>query len=303
MSGLIPNVSTGSLPRWSLKTFRTNGRLAAWWAVAFAILCPPSAPSLRAHGDVHEAIATFDKAIAESPDRASLYLQRGALHRVHRDWSAAWADFDTAEKLNPALTEVDLARGETLAEAGKTAEAKAALDRFIVREPRNPQGYAVRARLLVRTAEPAAASDDFAEAIRLSQEPGPDLFLERAEAMREAGRLAEAIRGLDEGMQRLGPLITLNQAALDLEERSGRVEAALARIDRALASSAGGDHWLIRKGRLLERLERPLEAREAYATAQRLLEALPPGRRHSAAMSERAVQVRDALRRLEAPGN
>ena len=56
--------------------------------------------------------------IKQNPNDASLYLKRGELHRDHRDWSAALADYDVAIKLDPERIEVELARGKMMFDAG-----------------------------------------------------------------------------------------------------------------------------------------------------------------------------------------
>lgn len=95
---------------------------------------------------MHEALDALGKAIAAAPENAALHLSRGDLHRRHGDWAVAEKDFAQAEKLDPALFGVDLARGQMLADAGRDAGAKAALDRFIARHPGSAPGYLARAR-------------------------------------------------------------------------------------------------------------------------------------------------------------
>lgn len=53
------------------------------WVWLAASLAAPL--SLLAHGDLHERIAALSLAIQASPTNASLFLQRGELHRLHQE--------------------------------------------------------------------------------------------------------------------------------------------------------------------------------------------------------------------------
>src|ERR1051325_10483416 len=72
-----------------------------------------------AHEGLHEQIVAVSAKIRRDPKNASLYLQRGELHRLHRDWTRAAADYDRASRLRPDLTIIDLARGKMLYESGR----------------------------------------------------------------------------------------------------------------------------------------------------------------------------------------
>ena len=48
--------------------------------------------------------------------------------------------------------------------------------------------------------------------------------------MLQPPKLAQAIAGLDEGIQKLGPLVTLTLAAIDLEVARANYDAALQRL-------------------------------------------------------------------------
>lgn len=67
-----------------------------------------------AHEGLHEQIVAVTAKIKLDPKNAALYLQRGELHRLHRDWARAAADYDRASRLQPSLTTIDLARGKLL---------------------------------------------------------------------------------------------------------------------------------------------------------------------------------------------
>lgn len=256
--------------------------------------------SLRpAHEELDLQIARVTKDIEARPDRAELHLKRGELHRLHEDWAAAKADFDRAEKLDPGLAAVDLARGRMWLGIGDPKEARKCLDRVLAREPGRPDALVERARALVRLGQRAAAVEDYTRAVSTPAPSDPEIFLERSQAQSADGRVEEALRGLDEGIRRLGPLVTLQLAAIDLELGAKRTDAALARLDSIAAKSERKDPWLARRGEILREAGRRDEAREAFRGALKAVESLPPFRRQAKATLDLEKRVRAALEAVD----
>jgi tetratricopeptide (TPR) repeat protein len=259
-------------------------------------------PSPWAHPGIDEQIADVTRRIEATPGDATLFMRRGELHRIHRDWNAAAADYARARALDPKLAAVDLCEGSMLLDAGRHREAKKMMDRFLARVPEHSTGHGVRARALARLGRHLEAAADFTRAIELARDdrPGPDYYLERARALAAAGapHLPEAIRGLDEGIQRLGRPVTLELLAIELELELERWDSALARVDRIAEHAARKETWLVRKGEILERASRPALAREAYSATLAAIETLPPSRRRNRAVERLEQQAREALERL-----
>jgi predicted Zn-dependent protease len=184
---------------------------------------------LLAHDGVHEQLERATKRIAAEPRNAALYLHRGELYRLHREWESARADYARAAKLDPSMDLVDFARGRMELEAGRLAEARTALDRFLGRNPGHGEARLTRARTLVQLKKQAESIADYDAAIAHAAQPTPDLYHERAKVLAELGRTADALRGLDEGMSRLGTLVSLQRLAIDVALSAGRYDDALAR--------------------------------------------------------------------------
>ncbi len=273
-----------------------------------AVLVGFTLPRLaRAHAGIAEEMREVNARLATRPGDAALVLRRGELHRILGDYPAARADYERARRLDPDLAAVDLCLGTMLLDAGRPAEALRALDRFLAREPAHAGGFAARGRARLALGDPAAAAQDFTRAINHSRSdapPRPDLYLDRARSLASLGgaRVDEAIRGLDEGIARLGDPVSLELRAIDLEIRRHRVDAALARVDRIAARSPRQEAWLARRGGILDRAGRKVEARAAYARALDAISALPPARRRTRASVRLEAEIAASLARLEAPG-
>ena len=265
---------------------------------AAAVLCVTLlSTTLRAHEGLHEQIVAITAKIKRDPKNASLYLQRGELHRLHHDWSRAAADYDQAERLQPNLTIVDLARGKMLFESRRLRQARLVLDQFLRQQPEHVEGLVTRGRVLARIGARVEAARDFTQALAFAPAPEPELYLERAQVVaRDARHINEALLGLDEGITRLGPIVTFQSFAIDLELRRHNYEAALKRLDLIAAQSERKEMWLVRRGEIFRRAGRIEEARDAFNAALVAIEALPPGSRRSRAVSGLEHRARSGLK-------
>ena len=275
---------------------RFGKKLICTVGVAMCLVLPMS--FAQAHESLPEQIAAVTSKIKRDPKNASLYLQRGELYRLHRNWARAAADYDRVARLRPDLKVVDLVRGKLYFESGKFQRARLALDRFLSRQPDHYEGLITRARVLAKLGARFEAAKDFTGAIAKSSMPEPELYLERAEAIAADGKfIDEALTGLDEGIRRLGPLVTLQMAAIGLELRRQNYDAALARLDLVTDQSERKETWLVRRGEILKLAGREEEAHAAFNDALAAIESLPPERRQSRAVTGLQLRARSAIAR------
>jgi tetratricopeptide (TPR) repeat protein len=246
-------------------------------ALLLAVLALAPVP-LRADEEVDEEIHELTALIAAQPENAELYLERGELYRQVENWQAALSDYDRAQKLDPALHVIDFARGRLYLETGKASQARTALDRFLEKFPSHGEARMMRARALVQLRQPTAAIADYDAAIANFHPPTPDLYHERAKAIAALGpkRELDAIASLDEGISRLGPLVSLQMHAIDLELSSRRFDAAIARLETISNKSKRKEYYLLQKGDILKKAGRHADAKAAWKEAVTRIQALPP---------------------------
>ena len=257
-----------------------------------------------AHLDLDIQIANVGEAIAREPENPGLYLKRGELYRAHGNWSAAEADFLMARKINPQLKGIDFYLGRLKLDEGKPEDAKRFLDRLLATMPEHADALIVRARAEIELGRPDAGTRDFNKALAALEGSGraqPTYYLERAHAFEGMGKVDQALRGLDEGLERLGQPVTLQLYAIELELQQGRHDQALQRLERIAAQSPRKEAWLIRRGEILEQAGRPDDARQAYAGALDAIETLPATRRWNRAVQRLEASAEAALNRLENP--
>ncbi len=246
-------------------------------------------------------ILAVTEELRQKPRDAELYYRRGELYRRHGLLDLAWADLEASQRYGSNRVMLDLSRGLLLSEAKWPVSAKTYLDRFLASEPKHVPGHAARARVFLQLTNQEAAVKDLTSAILYSEDPQPELYVERAQVQGEAGPsgLRDALRGLEEGLKRMGSVITLELHALDLELRLTQTNAALARLDKIVAQSPRKEAWCAKKGDILQNAGRWVEARAAFAEALRHLEKLPASRRNVPALQELATRIRTAQAEIE----
>jgi predicted Zn-dependent protease len=252
---------------------------------------------------MHEQIKQVTDQIAKDPKNAELYLKRGELQRAHQEWDEAQADYDRAITFDPGLFIIDFTRGRMFLEAGWPRSAKVSLDRFLRRQTNHVEALTARARALVKLEQPLDAVQDYTAAIRHAATGRPELYIERAQALAGAGEahFDEALRGLDDGMQKMGTLVTLQLYAIDVELKGRKFDAALERLDKIAAQSPRKETWLARRGEILQQAGRREEARKAYESALQAIGTLPPARRNVPAMVELERRLKAAMGDTGAP--
>lgn len=263
-----------------------------WWGI---LGLPLLASHALAHGPLHEQITNVTTELTLHPDDVALLLRRGELNRLDEQWAAALADLQRARKLAPKNPDPLLSLGRLALDQGKFAEAIAPLNGFLQSQSNHVEGHLLLARALLRTRQEPEAVTHFGRALTVSMEPLPEWFIERSQAQLAQGEahLAEALAGLDEGLAKLGPIPTLQLAAIELELRRRNFDAALQRLDTILTVSERKERWLLRRGEILELAGRPIEATAAYASARAAFEVLP-------LRLQRSLGMLDFRRQLEA---
>lgn len=310
----LPPPSPTSGLHWRSKTRITSGmRFIPVICTALAVTFATS-PAV-AHSDAHVAIEGATATMRRDGESAEALTIRGELHLAADHPKSALRDFDHALKLEPLPAKAEVAAGPSQplrAAVGRVAallrlnghtEAQAETDKLVQLFPNHTEPLLARALVSEQRRRPADAAADLAAAARLSSQPDPDLYQRQAALLMQAHppRSAEAVAALDEGIARLGPIISLQEFAVDIESRAGLHEAALARVEAILASVPASAHqrWLVRRAAILEAAGRGHEAHASYGEAIGLLEDLPPRQRHTSATREITLAAEEGYERTK----
>lgn len=248
--------------------------------------------SLLAHGVTTEQIQRATEMIQREPQNPQWYLRRGELYRLNGNARAALEDYARAEKLAPQLCEVNFLRARLYFDAQAPEMTELLLSQFLQQQPHHTEALLLRAQAYTRLAARQSAIADYNLAIALQAEPKPEHYLARAELQLADKRPADALAGLAEGLEKLGPLVVLQQRALEIEVQSKRWNAALTRLDALMNQSPRRESWLVQRGEILWKAGRRAEAKASFTAARAAIAQLPETLRNTPAM--RSLQVRYA---------
>ena len=238
------------------------------------------------HGDRSEHLARLNAKIEAAPGSLHYRLERAEAHRRLGHYEESLADLDRALALSPGNPQVHYLRGLTHFDRREFVAAEASLRRYVESRPESPSGHTALAETLMQQGRHKEAGEEYSLAIATHPTPTPDHYIARAKAYRAAGVefLDLAAQGLDDAMSSMGPLVTLQRLAIEIELDRGNHTGAIARIDGVLADAPRKETWLVQKGRILASAGKEEDALDAFRLARAALESLPPRLRSSPAM-------------------
>lgn len=155
----------------------------------------------RATGDIAAAIAAADRALAAAPRDVPAITLRGELTRLQYGLAAALPWFDRALAVDPNDVTALLERAATLGELGRMNDMLADTRKALALSPRQPMAYYLQAVL-------AARAHDYALARRLLVKTGGALD-ELPAAMLLDGGLAYQAGNYERAIERLGRLVAM----------------------------------------------------------------------------------------------
>jgi tetratricopeptide (TPR) repeat protein len=170
---------------------------------------------------------------------------------------------------------VDVSRARLLADSGQLDAALTMFGKAIARSPRDGEAFIGRARVLVKLGRRKPAITDYRHGLGLLEKPAPECYLECAQQQAAEGQQAAALRCLDLGVERLGPLVKLQSYAFELELARQHLDSALARLDTIIANASRPETWLAKRGDLLLALGKPALARQSFRAALQAINKLP----------------------------
>jgi tetratricopeptide (TPR) repeat protein len=233
--------------------------------------------------------------IAKQPANAALLLRRAEIHDQRGDLASALADLDLAAALPRGAQPANVAAGEVLYRQQQFAAALERLELALRIDAGDARALRAKGRVLVALRRMDEAAVVQRRLLVVLPSPEPDDYLELAQSLAAGatrpGKHA-ALRVLDQGIARLGPVVSLQGPAMELELELRRWQAALRRVDTLAAASPRKDIWLKRRGEILLQAGRRGPARQAFLAALKALDGLGPELRRTPAIQELAAELR-----------
>lgn len=257
--------------------------------------------NVSAHVGVDESIKMLSKQLNVEPDNPRLYLTRGELHRNHQHWQSAWDDYVRAQHLSPKHDplqfDILFYMGRLKLESGFPAEAMPLLDQVLKKNNKHAPARLNRARTWLALGKPLLALDDMNNFINDTKTPTPGNYLERSAITLTAGieYRDTALKGLDQGIARLGPLVTLIQSAIDIELSLQHYQQAIRRIEQLAPAIQAIPIWQEKRADILLLSGERASACQLYREIQTTLKHLPTHKRSTQAIIELAERLHKRL--------
>ena len=259
--------------------------------VCLTLLAPQYAAG---HPELSVVQTAVDEQLAARPDDPTLLIRQGQLREEAQDWDGALVSFTHALAHGADADIVGAARAHVFLAAGFPRMAKLEYDTLLARRPDAYDLLFERGRVQVALRNVQAADQDFTRAIAAMRAPRPEHIIVHAQAWLAEGNKEAALRALDGGITRVGPLPSLQLTAVDLDIELERYDSALARLDMLLRQTPSNEAWIVRRAEILQRAGRTDESRREFARALQQIEARPLQRR-SKATNELADRLRSQI--------
>ena len=250
----------------SLRRYDTAIELKPNYGTAYA----NRADVLIKMGRYAEAFMDIDRAIQLSPRDPSNYSNRAGANFHLGKFIEALSDLDWAIQLNPRDPDNYSRRAITNLNLGKFQAALNDYDAAIKLKPDYIDAFANRGDLLLKMGRHIEALSDFDRVIQLS--PGdPAKYSNRARANFQIGKFAEALSDLDRAIQLSpgNPSYYTNRASINsnlgkFQEAQSDYVRALNLYDEALTADANNSKVLLKRGFVLNALNRKTEASKSF---------------------------------------
>ena len=205
---------------------------------------------LVAHSDLEELLDEANARLTEDPKKAEHYLYRGDLYRIAGEWKKAAKDFEKARKLDPKLDRYWYCHGRMWYDSGSPGLAASDLTTYLSAHPDDAQALLVRGRAFSQLRRFRESIADYERCLRNLPRPGPEIFLELADACESHGDLGHAVTSVQLGLQRIGPAVSMQMRLIELFRKQSDYKSAQSVVDGLLRQSPEDEELLQVKAEL-----------------------------------------------------
>jgi tetratricopeptide (TPR) repeat protein len=225
-----------------------------------------------AHDTIDEQLRQASSELSSNPLDLAVRLERASLYLRHGDLDLAVADIEIAEMLGGHQDAAYVVGLYHLAKNDYPAAIQA-FGEYLRRYPDHIPSLHKRAIAYGNLQLSKQAINDYQTLIGISKKPSPDYYLELAaiEATLKAGGLERALTSLNRGIDRLGPLVSLQNVAIGYDMARADYRGALQRHQSIQPWIGNTQRWITLEKQLTDKLtaqiNADLSANEAMASS------------------------------------
>lgn len=218
--------------------------------------------AVLAHPGHSEAIAYFSAQIAKQPQQPQWYLERGLRYLEDGLYPEAKQDFTQVEKLAGEAS-LALPMGILYYRTGEYTQARQQLDAVLARDFNNFEALQYRSQVAHKLGDLPTAIGDLKRYMKIRSGADPALALQLSELYLERGgneSFQRALTALDRANLELGITPQIQQRAVSLENRRGRPDLALQRLETLESITSASPEWCLAMARQWHLLNRDEKA-------------------------------------------
>jgi tetratricopeptide (TPR) repeat protein len=247
-----------------------------------------------AHEAIDVQIEHINTLLKSTPENRTFFIKRGELHRQHGNHPLALRDFQHAKKINSSSGDTDFYIGRLRLEMNQADKALPMLRRFIHKNPGHSNALQYLGDAHFALDHFVLAARAYKQAATAEKHPDPELFLKTVRAYEEAGPdyKKHSRKAIEQGILRLGPLVTLIMTGIQLEISQQDYAQALGLLEKLPEAVKNSPKWMLRHGEILNKAGHKKEAILVNTRAIEKINNLPNSRRNSREM----IQIINALK-------
>jgi len=254
--------------------------------------------ALRRQGELDAAVASFEQALALSPEQGDSHAELGALQLMQDKPDAALHSMHKALEHGAHTARAYTTLGRIHVKKEEPLNAQQAYSQALDLDPAAPGPHAEMGRLLLRQEEYDQAEAHIRKALALQATSGKHHQL-LGQVLYHTGRVHEALQALQNAFALDGTLLAACSLLARTQASLGRRDDAAATLQRGLQQHPENFALRLQLGRLLLHSGRPEAAREALQHCIRLKPESPAAWQHLATALQRQGRLEHAASALD----
>lgn len=266
--------------------------------ILLIILCICVSEHCLAHGDISKRIKQISTSITLHPDSLLLYYQRGVLYTQHGDYELALNDFKVCEQLNYTNTFLQLDIAKVLFYLKNYHKAMPLVEEIICNEPTNIFALQLKAEILKAQKMYTEAAFYFEDALFNNSSPIPEKYIIISEMWQLSKHLdanCNALKILEEGIKKLGPLFVLKKEIINFHLKNGDLADAIKIQEEIVKSLNRKEHSYYDLALMKIDLGRNESAQNDLNLALKAVEQLPQKAKNTRAIGELTQKIKQLL--------
>ncbi|MEZ4781449.1 MAG: hypothetical protein R2816_07790 [Flavobacteriaceae bacterium] len=217
-------------------------------------LCFFFAPTLflNAHGDLTKRINIKTNEIKLNPNNPELYFDRGFLYQQHEEYDKATLDYKKAGELGFNDKLLDFRKAESYYKWGKHELALTASSAYLEKDQNDVKINKLHAQILFELKHFDKSFDHYKFFINTVEDPRPEDYIEFSLiSIAKYNDYNKAIDILENGIQKLGNVISLQLEKLEYYKKSNQVEKAIEQYNQFILNNKRNEFWYYKKAHYL----------------------------------------------------